>query len=59
MKWYQKAADAGNAVAMELIGDLYANGRGVPADRATAVKWYRQAVAGGNSHAAESLREVQ
>ena len=47
---YRKAADGGNCVAMMAIGDLYANGQGVPADQTQAQSWHARAQAcqGGN-----------
>ena len=49
MKWYQKAADQGNASAQNNIGDLYYWGNGVKQDYEEAMKWYRKAAAQGNA----------
>jgi len=43
MRRYRQAADMGDAGAMNNIGWLYQNGRGVPVDYAEALRWYRQA----------------
>jgi len=44
-------AEAGNAVAEERIGDLYAEGRGVPRDAGAAEHWYEQAGLQGATNA--------
>lgn len=41
--WYEKAAVAGNAAAMNNLGTLYAGGRGVERDIAKAHQWYEAA----------------
>ena len=41
--WHSKAADAGNAAAMNRLGFMYQNGKGVAKDEAEAVLWYRKA----------------
>jgi TPR repeat protein len=55
MAKYRKAADAGDADAMNSIGLMYDNGQGVPRDAQQAMVWYRKAAAGGNSNAALQL----
>jgi len=52
---WQKAADAGNADAMNSLGDLYYYGRGVAQDYAQARNWYQKAAAAGNPAAMFSL----
>ena len=47
-KWYQRAADAGDAEAMSRLGDCYFHGRGVEVDSEQAVEWYQKAVDAGN-----------
>jgi TPR repeat protein len=59
MTWFLKAADAGNGLAMEYIGDMYVNGSGVAVDRGAAEMWYERAIKAGDSHAAERLRALQ
>lgn len=54
-QFYQKAADAGNSSAMILLGDLYANGRGVKTDYLQAVKLYQSAQKAGEAAAAGRL----
>ena len=46
-RWQQKAADAGNAVAMRTVGDAYLNGTGVPKDTAEGEKWLERAAQAG------------
>jgi TPR repeat protein len=47
MRWYRKAADAGNSWGMYNIGALH--GWGVRQDYAEAMKWFRQAADAGDS----------
>ena len=42
-RWYRKAAEAGNASAMNNLGYAYEHGEGVAEDQAEAVRWYRMA----------------
>jgi TPR repeat protein len=49
MKWFQKAADQGNAIAEADVGVMYDNGQGVQRDYAEAMKWYRKAADQGNA----------
>ena len=51
MKWYRKAADAGNTGAMCLIGRLYRNGLGVSQDYTEAMRWFRKAADAGHAMA--------
>lgn len=44
---YQKAADAGYAMAMNNIGALYEEGSGVPRNYDESARWYAKAVAAG------------
>jgi hypothetical protein len=55
MKWYRKAADAGNAVAMYSIGWLYRHGLGVAQDYAEAMTWYRKAADADNAAAMNNI----
>jgi TPR repeat protein len=52
---YRKAADAGDANAMNSLGLMYENGQGVPRDYRQAMAWYRKAADGGSSDAALQL----
>jgi uncharacterized caspase-like protein len=50
VSWYRKAAEAGDALGMNNLGFMYANGRGgLPKDEAQAVSWYRKAAEAGDA----------
>ena len=51
VKWYRKAAEQGNAFAQYNLGNMYANGKGVPKNDSEAVKWYRKAAEQGYASA--------
>lgn len=40
------------------LGALYENGKGVPRDKASAVKWYRKAAEQGNALAKGNLKRL-
>lgn len=48
VKWFTKAAEAGNAEAQINLGLLYFNGKGVTQSDGEAIKWYRKAAEQGN-----------
>jgi hypothetical protein len=48
----------GNASAQNQLGQLYANGRGVPQDYATARNWYEKAATQGNAWAQNQLGQL-
>lgn len=52
MKWYLKAAELGNADAMDNIGALYEEGEGVEIDYVKALTWYKKAAERGSEQAA-------
>jgi TPR repeat protein len=54
-EWYQKGADAGNALAMFNLGWLHQNGRGVAQDYGKACEWYQKAADAGNAPAMLNL----
>ncbi len=54
-RWFQKAANAGYAPAMSILGVFYAAGGGVPQDYEIAVQWYRKAAANGYAVAMYNL----
>jgi uncharacterized protein len=41
-QWYQKAADSGNALAMNNLGYLYEYGQGGALDYAQARRWFQK-----------------
>ncbi|MBI3806056.1 MAG: SEL1-like repeat protein [Nitrospirae bacterium] len=48
----------GNASAQNQLGQLYANGRGVPQDYSAARRWYEKAAAHGNAWAQNQLGQL-
>jgi hypothetical protein len=48
VRWFRKAADAGNTLAQVSLGDAYHDGKGVPQDYAEAVRWFRRAADAGD-----------
>ena len=56
---FGKLANAGNAQAQLLLGEMYGYGEGVPEDLAMAERLLGQASAAGNKDAAESLNNVR
>ena len=55
MSWYRKAAEQGNARAQSNLGVMYAKGRGVRQDYATAASWYRKAAEQSDATAQSNL----
>jgi TPR repeat protein len=55
VRWFQKAAEQGNADAQIMLGNLYGNGRGVPLDYEAAVSWWRKAAEQGDASAQDAL----
>lgn len=44
-RWYERAAQAGDSTAQNMMGVLYQSGTGVPADPVRAAQWYQLAAA--------------
>jgi alpha/beta superfamily hydrolase len=55
VRWYQAAAERGNADAQNDLAVMYDAGNGVTEDDAEAVRWYRRAAAAGNPSAQYNL----
>ena len=55
VKWYRKAAEAGDAYAQFKLGTCYYYGRGVNQDYAEAANWYRTAANQGDVDAEQGL----
>jgi len=55
IKWYQRAAQKGNAKAQLNMGALYAEGNGVEKNDIEAVEWYRKAAKDGYDKALYNL----
>lgn len=51
LKWLAISGERGNAMAQALVGEMYLEGRGVPADPVTAFAWLHRAAEGGVPHA--------
>ena len=51
MRWFQKAADLGNADGMMGLSWIYGNGRAVPQDDTEALRWRKMSAEHGNSDA--------
>jgi uncharacterized protein len=51
----QKAADAGNANAMNNLGEVYYHGEGVAQDYDKTLQWYQKAADAGNAAAMHNL----
>jgi TPR repeat protein len=51
-------AKAGDSVCQDMLGTIYADGRGVPADPKTALHWFQLAAAQGNHIAEYNLGRV-
>ena len=47
MRWYKKAADRGDTLAMWSVAMLYEYGHGLPTDDAVARVWIKKAAALG------------
>ena len=58
LKAFQSLAAQGNAEAQTNLGQLYANGKGVPQDYAQARQWYEKAAAQGHALAQNNLAEL-
>ena len=60
MALLRKAADAGNANGMMLLGAMYEDGAGgLPKDAAAALDWYKKAADLGNSYGQEQVKRLQ
>jgi TPR repeat protein len=57
-RWYRAAAEAGNAPAQLVLGDLLLETARSEGTRTEAVKWYRAAADNGHAHALLSLGRV-
>jgi hypothetical protein len=55
VRWYRRAAEAGNTDAMTNLGFMYRDGRGIAKDEVEAVRWYRRAAEAGNTNAMTNL----
>jgi hypothetical protein len=56
--WYEKAAEAGDAIAQRRLGELMLDDGAQGVIRQQAIKWLRKAAAGGDAIAAQRLQEI-
>ena len=54
--FWRPRAEEGDAFSQYFLGDMYADGDGVPQDYAEAVRWFRLAAEQGNVDAQSILR---
>ncbi|WP_072934762.1 dynamin family protein [Schwartzia succinivorans] len=59
VKWYRKAAEAGNADAMYHLGYAYEYGSGVKKDKIEAEKWYKKAAGAGSEFAKRRIKGIE
>lgn len=55
VKWFRRAAEAGNVDAQGSLAFMYASGRGVARDDVEAATWYRRAADRGSAEAQYNL----
>ena len=58
VKYFQQAAEQGDADAQCYLGVCYENGQGVPQSYTEAVKWLKKAAKQGYSQAIEVLKQL-
>ena len=58
IKWYEKAADQGEAMAIFNLGNLYRKGYGVSQDESKARDLFCRAVNRGNRPAKQALKRM-
>ncbi|KEZ23782.1 hypothetical protein HS327_00174 [Glaesserella parasuis] len=56
-KWFQKAAEKGDAKAQAALGVLYLSGQGVRQNNATGKIWFRKACDNGYQYACDLYRQ--
>lgn len=56
--WYTKAASKGNPDAEAELGDIYADGDGVPIDKVKSFAWYKKSAEHGNAYAQAMLASI-
>ena len=54
VRWYRLATEQGYATAQSNLGNMYANGQGVPEDDVLAYMWWNLAAAQGVEDAQEN-----
>ncbi|MCD4716810.1 MAG: caspase family protein, partial [Desulfobacterales bacterium] len=59
LKWFQKAAEKGNAAAQNYIGLIYHEGKGVKRDTAEALRWFQKAADQGHAGAQGHMARIK
>ncbi|AQR72550.1 hypothetical protein BXU08_01715 [Sphingomonas sp. LM7] len=57
-KWFDRASDVGHVPGAKKLGDLYAEGIGIPRDMARAVTWYTRAAKLNHPNAQTALADI-
>jgi hypothetical protein len=52
--WYRKVAEQGHAIAQNGLGEMYANGQGVPQDYVQAHMWFNLGATAGDKDAVKN-----
>ena len=55
VKWYQQAAEKGNAEAQNQLGYCYFQGEGIEQNFEEALKWFKKAAEGGSAKGQTNL----
>jgi TPR repeat protein len=58
LRYFRRAADAGNSWAELQIGYQYENGEGLPQNNSEAVKWYTRSAQHGNARGQKNLGQM-
>ena len=59
LEWYNKAANAGNATAMNNIGYMHEFGEGVEQDYTKALEWYTRSYNSGYKDASKGVERIK
>lgn len=59
IKYYKDAAEQGDAVAQNILGFMYENGRGVPENYEVAMEWYQKAEEQGHEDALADVAHLK
>ena len=57
VRWFRLASEQGNAIAKFNLGNMYADGEGVPKNDVTAYKWFNLAESRSSNEIRESVVE--
>ena len=59
VKWFRRAAEAGDSDGMYWLGWMYEAGRGVNQDERESLSWYEKASKLGNENAKSALKRLK